>query len=183
MIRTFFTADSHLGHAGILSEKMHAPRPFASIQEHDETLVACWNAVVRKNDVVWPLGDFAYKAKADHALRIFRRLNGRKFLIRGNHEEIGDALPWHGPIQDVARIHVQDPGMRSSVGIWLSHYAHRTRPHMHRGDLHLYGHSHGSLPAIPGSLDVGVDCWGWTPVTLPQIQAWLAELFPDGGGP
>lgn len=182
MTRTFFTADSHIGHQGVLSERMNAPRQFATIQEHDETLVACWNAVVRPDDVVWHLGDFAYKAKGDHALRTFRRLNGRKFLIRGNHEEIGETLPWDGPIKDVARVHVQDPGMKASVGVWLSHYAHRVWPNMHGGDLHLYGHSHGSLPAIPGSLDVGVDCWGWTPVTLPQIRTRLAGLYPDGAG-
>ena len=183
MTRTFFTADQHFGHQGILSEKMNAPRPFATVAEHDETLVACWNAVVRLDDVVWHLGDFAYRCKADHAVRIFRRLNGRKFLIRGNHDEIAEELPWDGPVRDVARIHVQDPGMKETVGVWLSHYGHRVWPHHLRGDLHLYGHSHGSLPAIPNSLDVGVDCWGWTPVTLPQIQTRLAELFPPEDAP
>ena len=178
MARTCFTSDHHIGHVGVLSLKMNAPRPFASIAEHDETLVACWNAVVGPDDIVHHLGDFAYRCTAEHALRVFRRLNGRKHLIRGNHDELAEALPWAGPVRDVARVHVQDSGMRSAVGVWLSHYAHRSWPRMHRGDLHLFGHSHGSLPAVPGSLDVGVDCWGWTPVTLPQIQARLAELFP-----
>jgi hypothetical protein len=67
--------------------------------------------------------------------------------------------------------------MPSAVGVWLSHYAHRTWPHLHRGDLHLHGHSHGSLPAVPSSLDVGVQNWVRTPVTLAQIQAQLAELL------
>jgi calcineurin-like phosphoesterase family protein len=137
MTRTFFTADHHFGHAGILSPKMNAPRPFASIEEHDRTLVDCWNAVVRKGDVVHHLGDFAYKCAPAHALGVFRRLNGRKFLIRGNHDELAESLPWDGPIRDVARVHVQDPGMRSARGVWLSHYAHRTWPHSFRGDLHL----------------------------------------------
>ncbi|MCJ2024754.1 metallophosphoesterase [Methylobacterium sp. J-067] len=181
MALTFFTADHHIGNAGILSPRMDAPRPFTSIAEHDETLVACWNAVVRPDDTVWHLGDFAYRCRHGHALRVFHRLNGRKFLVRGNHDKIGESLPWDGPVMGVARIHVQDPGMLSAVGLWLSHYAHRTWPHRHRGDLHLYGHSHGSLPAIPASLDVGVNCWGWTPVTVPQVQARLAELFPDAG--
>ena len=182
MTRTFFTADHHFGHAGILSPRMDAPRPFASVEEHDRTLVECWNAVVRKDDVVHHLGDFSYRANADHALRIFRRLNGRKFLVRGNHDKVGASLPWDGPVQDVARVHVHDPGMRSAVGVWLSHYAHRAWPHQHRGDLHLFGHSHGSLPAIRNSLDVGVDCWGWTPVTLPQVMARLEELGLAGDG-
>ena len=182
MTRTFFSADHHFGHAGILSPKMNAPRPFASIEEHDRTLVACWNAIVRKEDVVHHLGDFAYKCTPGYAASLLRRLNGRKFLVRGNHDEIGKSLPWDGPVRDVARVHVQDPGMRSARGAWLSHYAHRVWPHMHRGDLHLFGHSHGSLEPIPNSLDVGVDCWGWTPVTLPQILARLEELGLSGDG-
>ena len=179
MARNFVTADLHVGHRGILSPRMHKPRPFATIEEHDETLIACWNAVVRPDDIVWHLGDFAYRCTPAHALAVFRRLRGRKFLIRGNHDALAESLPWDGPVRDVARIHVLDPGMPKPQGVWLSHYAHRTWPHMHRGDLHLHGHSHGSLPAIPASLDVGVDCWDWTPVTLPQVQARLAELFPD----
>ena len=61
------------------------------------------------------------------------------------------------------------------VGIWLSHYAHRTWPRLHRGDLHLYGHSHGTLPGDSRSLDVGVDCWGYRPVTLAEIRERMAS--------
>lgn len=32
MTKTFFASDHHFGHVGILSPKMNAPRPFASIQ-------------------------------------------------------------------------------------------------------------------------------------------------------
>lgn len=179
MTRTLFVADTHFGHRGILSSKKTTPRPFADIAEHDETLIACWNAAVRRDDIVWHLGDFAFACPPRRAAAVFDLLNGRKFLIRGNHDEIGEAA-LGGPIRDVARVHVQDPGMREARGVWLSHYAHRTWPFFHRGDLHLYGHSHGTLPPIPGSLDVGVDCWGWTPVTLAQIQTRLAEHAAGG---
>ena len=99
MTRTFFTSAHHFGHVSILSPKMNAPRPFALVQEHDRTLIACWNAVVRPDDIVWLLGDFAYRATPEHARGVFHRLNGRKFLIRGNHEELGDSLPWDGPVK------------------------------------------------------------------------------------
>lgn len=164
----FFTADTHFGHAGILSPRMRSPRPFADIQEHDEALVACWNAVVGPRDVVWHLGDFAYRSDESYARAIFGRLNGTKHLICGNHDKLAKRLPWTSQ-QDVA--HVVDAG----TGIWLSHYAHRAWPRSFRGDIHLYGHSHGSLPGTSRSLDVGVDCWGWTPVRLSQIRDRMAQ--------
>jgi hypothetical protein len=49
------------------------------------------------------------------------------------------------------------------------------RPHMHRGDLHLYGHSHGTLPGTAASTDVGVDCFGFRPVTLDEIRVRQTE--------
>ncbi|ACK86389.1 metallophosphoesterase [Methylorubrum extorquens] len=175
MPRTFFTADTHFGHAGILGPRMANPRPFASIREHDETLVALWNAVVRPSDEVWHLGDFAYGCSEKHAATIFASLNGRKRLVRGNHDALAESLPWANPVLDVARIYVHDLVGGTFQGIWLSHYAHRTWPHAHRGFIHLYGHSHGTLPGTAASTDVGVDCWEFRPVDLEGIRVRLAK--------
>ena len=41
--------------------------------------------------------------------------------------------------------------------IVLSHYGHRVWHGSHKGWIHLYGHSHGSLPMLGKSMDVGVD--------------------------
>ncbi len=173
MPQVFFTADSHFGHAGILSPRMPAPRPFATIEEHDETLVSRWNDAVGPDDTIWHLGDFAYRCPEAYAAAIFARLNGRKFLVRGNHEKLGARLSWDAAVVDVTRIHVPLPE-GGSQGIWLSHYAHRTWPNMHRGDIHLYGHSHGGLPGHGASTDVGVDCWDWRPVTFEVIRERIA---------
>jgi calcineurin-like phosphoesterase family protein len=104
-------------------------------------------------------------------VRPWRRIS----LIRGNHDALAERLEWDAPIVDVQRVFVQDPGMPERVPLWVSHYAHRTWPHAWHGDLHLYGHSHGSLPGTRTSLDVGVDCWNWTPVRLAAIQERMAE--------
>ncbi|KQO68725.1 metallophosphoesterase [Methylobacterium sp. Leaf87] len=176
MPRTLLTADSHFGHKSVLSPRINNQRPFVSIEEHDEALVAAWNAVVRPDDIVWHLGDFAHKCHLDYAAGIFSRLKGRKHLVRGNHDDdLGERLAWAGPVVDVVTIQIQDPGMAKPQKAWLSHYGHRVWPGLHRGHLHFYGHSHGSLEAIPGSLDVGVDCWDWRPVTLDQILARLPQ--------
>lgn len=159
----YVSSDHHFGHQGILGSRMTRPRPFASIEEHDETLIAAWNGRVRPDDVVWHLGDFAYGCSAARVREIFNRLHGVKHLVRGNHDaDRTTRLPWASQ-QDRAQI--SDRG----VTFIMDHYALRTWNGSHRGVLHLYGHSHGSLPGTGASLDVGVDCWAWRPVTTPEI--------------
>lgn len=111
------------------------------------------------------------------------RLNGKKFLVRGNHDKVGARLPWDSPVLDVARVVVRNAD-GSTTGVWCSHYAHRVWPRRHYGDLHLYGHSHGSLPGTAASTDVGVDCFDFRPVTLGEIRVRLAEnALRDGSAP
>lgn len=172
--RTLFLSDTHWGHQATLGNRLGLNRPFANINEHDEALIACWNAAVGLDDIVWHLGDFCYRCSEDRARAIFERLSGRqRFLVRGNHDRIGMRLPWDG-IFDVARVPVPlpDGGVQD---VWCSHYAHRVWPGMRRGVIHLYGHSHGRLPGTSMSADVGVDCFDFRPVALDEIRVRLAE--------
>ena len=179
--RILWSSDHHFGHRAILDERMSLRRPFASIEEHDETLIANWNAAVGPEDTVWHLGDFCYRCSEDYARSVFGRLRGRRrFLVRGNHDKIGARLPWDDVV-DVARVVVQQPD-GATQGVWLSHYAHRVWPRMHYGDLHLYGHSHGTLPGTAASTDVGVDCFGFRPVTIDEIRTRLAENAQAASG-
>lgn len=179
---TYLTADSHVGHAGILSSRMSRPRNFSSIEAHDEHLIAAWNNRVRADDRVFHLGDFAYGCSRAHARSVFDRLNGRKFLIRGNHDARSEDLPWAGPVVDVLKTTIQDSGMRKGVDVWLSHYAHVTWPDSHRGRIHCFGHSHGAIQPTTRSLDVGVDNWAYRPVTIPEILEHLAEVVAQESG-
>lgn len=179
---TYFTSDTHFGHQGMLSDRMHRPRPFGSREEHDEALIAAWNNRVRATDRVFHLGDFAYGCSMKHAEAIFARLNGHKTLCRGNHEARGEKLGWQGGVADVMALSVQDIGMPKSVDVWLSHYAHLTWRDSHRGRLHLYGHSHGSIPPTARAADVGVDCWQFRPVTVPEILELLSDVAAREAG-
>ncbi|UVF18450.1 metallophosphoesterase [Microvirga terrae] len=175
---TWFTSDHHFGHAAILSPTMHCRRGdhFASIQEHDAELVRRWNEVVAPDDEVFHLGDFAHRTSEEYARAVFGKLHGRKHLIRGNHERLGDKLPWASK-QDFLEVTVD------GKHLVLFHYGMRVWPRMRRGSLHLYGHSHGALPGCSQSLDVGVDAWGFRPVPLAEILARMATLppaYPEG---
>ncbi|MCJ2016491.1 metallophosphoesterase [Methylobacterium sp. E-065] len=182
MAVTWFVSDTHFSHRNILSDRMHRPRPFASIEEHDERLISRWNDRVRDDDIVWHCGDFAYGGGHTHAREIFDRLRGRKNLVIGNHEAQGIRLPWASPPVMACTVHVQDPGMPKARPVYLAHCAHRVWPGMHQGAIHLYGHSHGSLPGTARSLDVGVDCWHWGPVRIGEVLEALAETAAREAG-
>lgn len=82
MHNIWFTSDQHFGHKNILQfEPYH--RPFATIEEMNETLIENYNNLVSDNDIVWHLGDFCF---GKENLAIAGRLKGRKRLVLGNHD-------------------------------------------------------------------------------------------------
>ncbi|WP_152047937.1 metallophosphoesterase family protein [Aureimonas psammosilenae] len=156
----FFTADQHFGHARIIEL---CRRPFGSVDEMDEAMVAAWNAVVQPGDVVWHLGDFAYRS-ARHPGEILDRLHGTKHLVVGNHDSARTReMDGWASVQESAE--VSDGGTR----LFLSHYPHLEWPAYFRQAVHLFGHVHGNRAGVGRSCDVGVDCWGYRPVRLPEI--------------
>ena len=57
---TYFTADQHFGHFNIIRL---CQRPFASLEEMDEVMLAKWNAKVKDSDRVFILGDLFFRAQ------------------------------------------------------------------------------------------------------------------------
>lgn len=83
----YITSDTHFSHARI-SEL--AARPFGSVAEMDAELIRRWNETVAPADVVLYLGDVALGSIAD-SLPLTAQLNGRKFLVPGNHDRVSPA--------------------------------------------------------------------------------------------
>ena len=80
----YFISDTHFYHENVIKFDQ---RPFSTIEEMNETLIQNWNEVVRPQDDVYILGDFCWKtASSDEYKQLVRRLQGRKTLIRGNHD-------------------------------------------------------------------------------------------------
>lgn len=169
MSNVFFTADTHFGHAGVI--KMSS-RPFSNVDEMDETLIADFNAVVRKTDIVWHLGDFWYKSPKP-ANAYLSRLNGTKHLIVGNHDGARTReLPW-ASVQESAQIAVD--GHRLVLG----HYPWAEWAGYWRQSVHLYGHVHGRREGVGRSCDVGVDAWQFRPVSLDEILVRIGDRVND----
>ncbi len=170
MSNIFFTADTHFGHKKILE---YVKRPFPTVEEMDEAIIKNWNAVVGPDDHVYHLGDVAL-CSAGRLREVLGRLNGKIYLIRGNHEKSAEAchdrFEW---IKDYYELEVEDPdGFQGKQLVVLFHYAMRVWNACHYGTYHLYGHSHGELPDDPHSrsIDIGVDVHGFSPVSYGQVK-------------
>lgn len=79
---TYFISDTHFNHKAIIK---YCNRPFKDINQMNETIITNWNNTVKKDDLVFMMGDFALCGK-DKIIEIGNQLNGRKFLIKGNHD-------------------------------------------------------------------------------------------------
>jgi calcineurin-like phosphoesterase family protein len=88
----FVIGDTHFGHTNSW-EKFKLPngdplRPFTSTEEMDEAMIERWNAKVKPEDTVYHVGDVVINRKSLH---LVKRLNGKKRLVRGNHDIFKDA--------------------------------------------------------------------------------------------
>ena len=170
MPNTFFTADPHFNHAKIIQ---HCNRPFSCVEEMDEAMIENWNTTVGHRDKIIVLGDYVFYSKraVTDPMGIFRRLNGQKHLIIGNHDrEATFKLPWAWVKDTYFLKHL------NQEGIWLSHYPHRSWRNSFHGSWHLFGHNHGNMPPYGKSFDIGVDCWDFTPVEFEIIKMRMDEL-------
>lgn len=178
---TKFIADTHFRHALMTSRDRNdrdgSPLPqlrdFDSIDEHDEALITAWNDAVRPSDTVFHLGDFGWwRASVEDLEKIFKKLNGKKILVPGNHDSIEVMrFGWEAVMPGV--VHWLDADKTKIIG---SHHPQREWDGWHAGAVHFHGHTHGTLPSSRRSMDIGVDSLGRWPLTATDIRAYMASL-------
>jgi calcineurin-like phosphoesterase family protein len=201
-MQIWFTADTHFGHQKI---PFYAKRNFcltpeevstsdliwknknfnnswspswSSIARMDDYLIKKINEHVKKDDILWHLGDFCFgkNSKIEEIARKYReRINcSNIFLICGNHD--------HSNIKKVFNDCYDHYDLKiNSYHIILSHYAHAFWNKSHNKSWMLYGHAHGTAEKwldenMPGrlSMDVGVDnifqlLGEYRPISLEEI--------------
>ena len=132
----FYIADLHFMHKNVIK---FDSRPFLSVDEMDRELISNWNSVVTNDDTVVILGDFCWGLEKDW-IRILDQLNGKKRLIRGNHDLKSMSKTLKSKFQSVKDYdEIKDDGKR----VLVSHYPIPC----YRGDynpdiVHLFGHVH-----------------------------------------
>lgn len=163
----WFTSDLHFGHRSAITMN---GRPFEDVEEMNEALIRRYNEVVTADDTVYILGDLCYRMPIEEANQLIGRLNGKKILLKGNHDKMYDDTLFEG-IYDFLEIH------EDGLIIALMHYPMMQWPMGNHGSLHLHGHMHNSseynLAQQAQNIrryDVGVDANNYSPVSLQMIR-------------
>ena len=149
-MRYFFTSDTHFGHKNIIE---YCIRPFSDLEHMHEEIIKRWNSVVHKNDIVFHLGDFVFRGKIND----FRdKLNGTIIWLKGNHDSSSQTA-------------IREMFIKLGGKEW--HLLHNPAESLCQNVLCGHVHHLWKVQKIKDRIivNVGVDKWNYTPVSIEQI--------------
>lgn len=163
MKRQFFISDTHFGHANIVKFKRADGTPLRDFPTHaemDEHIVHQWNKVVFPQDTVYHLGDVVINRRH---LPILNRLNGRKILVKGNHDifPLTDYTPYFADIR-AYRVFPEH-------GIIASHIPIHPCELENRWKLNIHGHRHSNTLPDKRYLNVSCEEINYTPISIEEV--------------
>lgn len=170
MSNIFITSDTFFGREQIIKK---AKRPFSSVEEMNETLINNWNSVVKQDDIVYHLGNFAWDPfSAEKALK---ELNGNIIFILGEYDD--SILELYNMFEGIEIIEDQiykDPNIK---GV-LSHWPLEEWSGKRRGLFHYHGHSTKKLKTDLSKMNrvnVCTDHWNFTPQNINELKNLFEE--------
>lgn len=199
MGRILFISDLHFNHKNIIE---FDKRPYANVDEMNESLIKKWNNAVNPDDIVYILGDFSWDKKPEQIVSLLKKINGDKKLIKGNHDRCSDI----STVKNAYGHYIKDMDVINVNGrrIVMCHYPIASWRYMqYKNDSHsilLYGHVHmtkefyiyeqhletlreNGVPAL--AYNVGASCpWmNHQPRTLEEIveryNLWVEDKLID----
>ncbi len=164
-MNTFFIADLHFSDSNIIR---YENRPFHSAKQMNDVLIQNWNSVVRKDDIVYVLGDFGAEQQEQ---TILARLNGKKYLIKGNHDNNTNHYYRKAGFTEVYDM----PVIYETFWI-LSHEPLYINVHMPYANI--FGHVHNSplyKDYSPYHFCVSAERIDYTPISLNDIRKKISQ--------
>jgi len=167
MSNIFLISDTHFGHSNMYkflhSDGTRVRKEFSCVEEGDETMVENWNRTVGVHDKVYHLGDVFINRKAR---TILERLNGKKVLIKGNHDifSLENYTPY---FRDIRGSHVLEKMVLTHIPIHPDT--------IERFKLNVHGHLHKYVVLnTDGDVDtryysVCVEQINYTPIELGEV--------------
>jgi calcineurin-like phosphoesterase family protein len=168
----FLISDTHFQHENII---MYCGRPFKDSQHMDEVIIENWNSVVKPGDKVYHLGDVFFGDK-ERFKRLWPRLNGKKRLIIGNHDDI-KFLSSGGFFEKVMLWRWFDELLLTHVPTHPSTLSEGRGGHSHAVNVHGHTHTQGS-PVGPYH-SVCVELINYTPVHIEDVKKATRRLLHD----
>ncbi len=132
----YYISDTHFRDQIIFDK---CERPFSSLKEMEEIIIQRRNNKVKKDDIVYILGDIS-KDNDNSTIEIFRKLSGHKHLIVGNHDQlIQDCIKNSKVFETIKLI---DLIIDNNRKVCICHYPLMDWMEFNRGGFLVYGHIH-----------------------------------------
>lgn len=167
----YITSDTHFNHD---RQFIYNPRGYKTCEKMNQVQIEKWNHTIKKNDIVYMLGDFFLSDNLDFVKQTLSKLNGKIHLIIGNHDtqsklELYEQCP--NIVEIVWATQIEYKGRK----FYLSHYPTLTADLNSNPDncvFNLYGHTHSKEKFFedrPYMYNVAVDAHNGTPVSIEEI--------------
>lgn len=163
MTKIFLIGDTHFGHTNIIKYKN---RPFKSTKEMDAHMLNQWNKVVSKDDIVFHLGDFALGLSDTEYASLINRLNGKIYLIQGNHDRKGK--------NKLRKLGFADVFNKIIVNDYI--LTHRPQQELGDGEINIHGHTHTTQMYNGQYINVSVEAIDYTPVDIDELLLYKRQM-------
>lgn len=169
----FLTADWHLGE----NRFDIMDRPFATVDQAVNQLVSNHNALVDKSDTVYVVGDVCYQKTPEFLDRV-ALFNGKKILIRGNHDRVIDDAKFKKFFDQIVPEGMGVDLVVDGLKCYVTHYPTRGK----EDRFNLVGHIHAAWKFQLNMMNVGVDVHHFRPINLSKVPAHakaVAEFYDE----
>ena len=176
------TSDHHWGHFNIMKYCAET-RSFPSVDEMNAQLIARWNDRVAPDDEVFLVGDAfcSRRMPRETKVGILRMLNGRKTLIRGNHDEQLDIFTEAGFVAIHDHLVVDNDILLIHRACIPEHTWERSVARLLNPRLVIHGHTHAQGPERGRHLNVAVDRWDLHPVPWNVVEERREAVSGEAG--
>jgi len=181
---TWLISDTHFGHEQMMYFRDwngNLTRPgFTSVDEMNEYMVDNWNSVVKPGDHVWHLGDVVFGLnKVSWMENNWKRLNGFKFLVAGNHDNIPMicAYQWFQTVEiwhhfkdfNILATHV--PLHKGALSRPINADGKTSAENLIWEDaVNVHGHIHSNPSPEGPYVNVSVEQINYTPINIEEIK-------------
>jgi calcineurin-like phosphoesterase family protein len=159
-MNVFVTSDTFFG------RKLAATNGgFSSVEEMEDTIIDNWNDRVKKNDIVYHLGNFSWDPISGEAA--LASLNGKIFFVGGSYDK-------HLSENSLIKIgrHVLLPQIAeiSKLNTVVSHWPLADWANRENGAIHIHGGQKIEDHRIEGRFCANIANWNWLPIELDFLK-------------
>lgn len=165
----FITSDSWFGRQQIL--QIAKRTSFSSIEDMNKQLIKNWNSQVRKKDIVFHLGNFAWDPHT--ARNVLRKLNGEIHFLIGNADDA--LLEVYTDFDNITILEDQIIELPQFDSV-ICHYPLDVWNGKESGTIHFHGHtvfSHKTDLRISNRINVCTDYWNYSPIKFSTIKDFI----------